>query len=423
VRHRQQAVVVLAAATRFAAGILMGTGLAFFIGRAGGSDFAVGMVSTAYFLGVMVCSPVWGAVADVTGRGRTVLAVTGLGATAAALLLVVLEGVWTQVGARALYATFAAGFPPVMLAVVSASGGRAGRGRSLGFFNSARAAGFTGGQLGAGVLTGLLAPAGLHLVVAGLSLASTLAVLVVDTSPHSGRLPDEADRANGARAVLAAVRRRLLPAIGDRGHLRQNGLRFLYVALALRNVTVLGVMALMPVYLPVELEFRAAVWGALLASNHAGQVAFMYLFGRAADAVGRVVLVALGMAGSGAFALLAAGADLPPPGPVRLAVAAGAFLLLAASYSALTTGALAFIGDVAPADRESELMGLRSTAKGVGGVVGPALFGAVATVAGYRATFAVGSLLAFAGAVTAALALTETRGTTPVGTGAGADDD
>lgn len=73
--------------------------------------------------------------------------------------------------------------------------------------------------------------------------------------------------------------------------------------------------------------------------------------------------------------LVVAAATLPATSTGRFAVGVVAFLLIAASFSAMTTGALAFIGDVAPPDRESELMGLRTTAKGVGVVLGPVLVG------------------------------------------------
>jgi MFS family permease len=398
--------VALAAATRFSSGILMGTGLAFYVDEAGGSSFAVGAVATAYFLGLMLCSPAWGAIADTTGRRRVLLVLTGAGATVATLPLFVLDAVWAQIGARAVYAAFAAGVSPILLTIVSAEGGDAARGRSLGFYNSSRAVGFAGGRFLGGLLVGLATPAALYGVVAGLSAASTLAVIgVSDPTPA----PAPASASVGVREVASEVRRRLLPAPEDRAHLRRNGLRWLYVTLALRNVTVQGVMALMPSYLPNTLGLAGVVWGTLLAVNPAGQTVFMLAFGRVADAVGRKVLVVGGMAGSGAFALVAAGASLPASQPGRIAVAGAAFVLLAASFSALTTGALAFIGDVAPAERESELMGLRFTAKGVGGIVGPAAFGAVAGLVGLSGTFALGSSLAIAAAALAAVALVESR--------------
>jgi MFS family permease len=394
--------IAVAAATRFAGGILMGTALAVYIGRRG-SPLAVSLVSMSYFLGLMLFSPVWGAVADVTGRRRTVLLVTGFGATVAVLPLTVVDGIWGPIGFRALYAAFAAGFAPVVLAIVSTYGGSSGRGRSIGVFNSARSGGFTGGQLTAGVLLGLFAPAELYLVIAGLSLVSTVAVaLLADPTPSPDVQPT-------LSALVGEVRTRLLPAVDEREHLRTNGLRWLYVALAVRNMCVLAIMGLMPPYLVSVVGVSEPVMGALLAVNHGGQVAFMYLLGVAADAVGRKPLVVAGMGGSGLFALVAAAATLPAAPLARIAVAGLAFLLLGAAFSAMTTGAIAFVADVAPADRESELMGLRSTAKGVGGVVGPPLIGALATVTSYETAFAAGSVLALGAAVLVAVALVESH--------------
>lgn len=400
---RRRLLIALAAVARFGSGILMGTGFAVYVDRFGGSPFAVSMLFPAYFLAMMVAAPAWGAVADVTGHRRLVLVVTGLGASLAVLPLLLGSSVWELVAIRGLYAAFAAGFPPVILAVVSETGGEEGRGRELGFFNSARAAGFTSGQLAVGALIGLLAPASTYLVIAAVSAISTLAVGLLEDidTPGTGSV--------SAREIAAEVRSRLLPAREDRAHLRTAGLRWLYAALALRNMTVMGVMSLMPVFLTGAVGAPEALMGLLLAVNPASQVVFMYLFGQVADAAGRKPLIAGGMAGSGAFAVVAAFAVAPGALALRAGVAAVGFLIIAAAYSAMATGALAFIGDVAPAGRESELMGLRSTAKGIGGVVGPPLFGAAATLAGYRFAFLIGSTIAFAAAGLVAVGLAETR--------------
>jgi len=400
---RQRVLVAVAAATRFSAGILLGTGLAFYLGRNDASALVVGLVTTAYFLGMTVFSPFWGAVADVTGRRRTVLVVTGLGATLALAPLFLFTGVWVPILSRGLYAVFAVGFAPVMLAVVSARGGADGRGRSIGFFNAARATGFTGGQLAVGMLLGLLAPDGVYTIIVGISLASTLVVVFLD-----GSAAPKPDSQPTLGELLGEVRRRLLPAVDDRDHLRRNGLWMLYVALAFRNATVIGLFGLMPVYLPETLGISEFVMGALLAINPAGQTVFMLLFGRVADAWGRKPLIVVGIAGSGLFALIAAAATLFS-GPLRLVIAGLSFVVIAAAYSAMTTGALAFIGDVAPAERESELMGLRSTAKGIGGVAGPVVIGGLVGVVGYATAFAVGSSMAFLAALLAGWKLVESR--------------
>ncbi|MDZ7702312.1 MAG: MFS transporter [Halobacteriales archaeon] len=410
--RREWSLIGIATASRFGSGILMGTALAVYIGEIG-SPFAVSLVASAYWVGLMVLSPVWGAVADVTGRRRAVLGVTGLAATLAVLPLVAVDGIWAPIGFRALYAAFAAGFGPVILSIVSARGGEAARGRSVGFFNSTRAVGFSGGQLTAGVLLGLLVPDQLYLVIAGLSLVSTVAVvLLTDPTPAVEAEPSPGE-------LAAEVKRRLLPAAGERGHLLTNGLLWLYVGLAVRNMTVLGTTALAPPYLVQVVGVSEAVMGGILATNHGIQIVAMLALGVVADRAGRKPLIVAGMAGSGLFALLAAGATLPAPGIGRVLVAGAAFLVLGTSFSAMATGAVSFIGDVAPAGRESELMGLRSTSKAIGGVVGPPLLGIAATLASYEAAFAVGSLLAFGAAVLTAVALVESRpaaaGSAPAG--------
>lgn len=233
----------------------------------------------------------------------------------------VVGGVWLPIGFRGLYAVFAAGFLPLMLTIVSEQGGTEGRGRSVGFFNSAAAVGTTIAQVAAGALLGLLVPSDLFLVIAGVVLVTLVAVVFVDDPTGT----EAAERS--ASELRAEIRRRLVPVDGDRGPLRANGLPWLYAGLALRGATVLGVLSLMPIYLVESVGVSEFVMGVLLAINPAGQSVLMYSFGVTADRFGRKTLVVTGMAGSGAFAVVAAGAA--PFGGERLGVVivAAAFLL------------------------------------------------------------------------------------------------
>lgn len=399
-RVQRAALGVAAAASKFAP-ILMGTAMAVYIGRRGGSPLAVSLVLALYFFGLMTFAPVWGALADVTGRRRDVLlAVSALGAVAA-LPLVVVDGIALPLTVRTVYAAFAAGYLPVMLAIVSERGGAEARGRSVGFFSSAQAVGFTFGQLFAGALLGLFAAPELFGVVAAASGVVCLAALVVeDPTPARSRHSTSADLAR-------EVKRRLFPSAAGREHLHTNGLVWLYAAVLLRNLTVLGTTSLLPVYIVNDLGLSEFVMGALLAVNPAGQVATMYLVGEYADRLGRKPFITFGMVGSGGFAAAMAAASLLPSTLARAAVVALGMLVLAAAFSGTRVGAVSFIGDVAPDDRESELIGFRSTARGFGGMVGPALFGLASTVTSIELTYALGSLLAFAAAALVQVALVE----------------
>lgn len=402
VPRRQRALVAFSGAAQVGASIMMGTVMAVYVGRQG-SPFAVGMVLTAYFLASIVFAPVWGAVADITGRRRAVLVGTCGLATLAILPLAFIDGVWLPIGVRGAYGIFAAGFLPVILAIVSERGGTESRGRSIGAFNSARSIGFTGAQFFAGVLLGFLVPSHLYLVIAGVSLAATLAaILIDDPSPTPDTDPTLSN-------VVGEVRDRLLPAAGEREHLTTHGLQWLYVALGLRNMAWLGMSSLLPIYLIAEIGATEFAMGVLLALAPAGEILLMYAFGRTADTVGRKPLIAFGVAGHGVVALLLAAAVVPASPLVGQTIAGVGMVLKAVTFSAMTAGAIAFIGDVAPVARESELMGLRSTAKGIGGVVGPALIGGLATLFSYELAFVTAGGLVLFGGVLAGVKLVESH--------------
>jgi len=356
------------------------TSLAVLIGRTG-TAFEVGMVTTAHFLGLLVFAPLWGAVADITGRRRDVLVGTGVLATGVLAVLAATRGVWGPIALRGLYAGFFAAFPAVMLAVVSERGGDAGRGRALGEFNSLRSVGFAAGQLGAGILLGLTSWAGIFLVLAAINgLGVVAALFVVDPI-------DTGEESLTVQNVLAETRTRLLPATGDRAHLTENGLHWVYVAVGCQSLTFFGILSLAPVYLTGPVGVSEFVMGAFLALNPASRTLGMYVFGRAVDAVGRTPVLAGGLLATAGFAVALAVATVPAALPGRMAVTAVAFLVIAAAYSATSIGSQSFIGDVADADRESELMGLRSTMLGVGGIMGPGILGVLVGVVGYTAAF------------------------------------
>ncbi|MFC7189009.1 MFS transporter [Halocatena marina] len=174
-------------------------------------------------------------------------------------------------------------------------------------------------------------------------------------------------------------------------------------------MTVLGVGGLLPIYLVARVGVSTFLMGALLTINPICQVVFMYVLGRVSDIMGRKPLIVGGAFGSGLYAAVLSMATVPTSIVGRVAVVAIGFLLLAGGFSALMTGTIAFIGDIAPEERESELIGFRQTARGLGGAIGPSVLGAIATVMSYSVAFAVGSLLSFVAAAIVAYHLIESH--------------
>lgn len=396
----QRTTIALGGAAQFGAIMFLGTAMAVYVGERA-SPFAVGMVLSSYFLGMVVFAPVWGVIADVTGRRRAVMLLVSIAATLVLVPLVFVTEVWLQIGLRGLFSMFTVGFLPIMLTIVSERGRGENRGRSVGFFTSTRSIGSASSQFAVGVLLGYLFPQQLYVFAVAISSITILSVLVLeDPTPDSrGRLE--------RRELLERIHERILPTAMIRR--LEDRLRWLYLLLVLRNVTVMGVMSLIPIYILQNVGSSEYTMGILLGLGPAIQIASMYLVGSVSDGIGRKPLLVVGAGGSAFFPLLVAVALLSPELLVRELVVGSGFVVKALSYSALTIGSVTFIGDVAEEFNESELMGLRSTAKGVGGILGPALIGGIATILTIEIAYVVGSALLLVGVLLFESRLTETN--------------
>ena len=409
VQGRQRAAIGAAVATRAAAGGMLTTALAVFVGREG-SAFAVSMLSTAFFFNTMVFTPLWGALGDLSGRRRSItLGLSGL-ATASIFGFLVVETVWGLIGVRALYSLFAVGFGPLMLAIVGDLEGRAHRGRAAGFFTGSFAAGDVGAQLFVGAMLGALAPSELFAVVAAVSLLGT--VLLVPVADPESRVDDAGETGTpsdaspaapltdgglSAGAVRRATVHRIVPGPAERETIRESGLSWLFLGLIVRHMSVKGIGGLVPIYLLTRVGTSEFVMGALLTVGSAVQIFFTNRFGRAADGTvgNRKALVVFGALVSGLYGLLLAFASVPESHLLRLGVAAAGFVAVAAGFAALEVGTITIVGGAVPPSREAAFLGLRSTAMGIGGVLGPMLVGALVVLVGYRAAFSAAALLAF----------------------------
>lgn len=242
------------------------------------------MVSLAYAtfsLGLLVFTPIWGAIADITGRRRAVLVGTGLLSAVAVAPLAFRVSIPLQIACRGLFAIFAAGFQSTILTLVSESGGTADRGRSVGFYNSARSVGSIGGRLFVGYLIGVLIPTDLYLVVVALGLmGGVLTVFLHDPTPA-------ANVSLTLSRLSSEIRRRAVPRKENAALFRENGLGWLYIGIALRNMTEKGFVSVVPVFLVADVGLSEFTMGAVLAVSPAVRIVSMYGFGRLSDEIGR----------------------------------------------------------------------------------------------------------------------------------------
>ena len=374
--------------------------MAVFLGRQSG-PFAVSMALAAYFLGVLIFAPLWGAVSDALGKRKVILVLSGFLSTLVLVTLLFNQGVVVSILVRGLYGATVTGFSPIMLALMSESGGKEGRGRSVGFFNSSRASGFAAGRFTAGFLVGLLVPKAVYAITLLIGLLSTLLAVMVE-DPGGGHEITW-------REVREEVKERVLVYRGKASWLKESGLNWLYTAVALRHMTVKGIGSLLPVYITLRLNIAEPLMGMLLSINPVLQIVFMQLSGWLGDNLGRRPLIIAGTLGSGLFALMASLASFSSNMSLRIALVGSSNAVLAAAFSGLSTGASAFIGDVASLDTQSQLQGFRFMSVGIGGVLGPVLIGTLASIFSYRSSFILASLLAFVAALLVTLYVEETK--------------
>lgn len=285
------------------------------------------------------------------------LVLTALGVAVGVGMLVPLPSSSVVIGSSFLRAFMDVGFAAVALAIVSSASAEARRGRNLSYISSARSLGFAMGALGGGVLLEMLGFRNAFALMAVLPIAALLFVAV---------LPSGA-RPKGARRQAAWAL------------LRSTGLTDLYVGTILRQVAINGAFSLLYVYMAI-LGIPPGMMGAVSALNTLTQVLALVLFGFVADRIGRRRVFLLGFALS---ALV----------PCILAVAtnviwmAAAYVTLGLSFSSLYVGSTAHIGDRVPQERQGTMLGLYETSRGLGGVVGPLVAGALAPMAGFRGMF------------------------------------
>jgi MFS family permease len=391
---RGYGVAELAGATRALAGGILATALAVYVGR-DGSPLAVSALSTVLFAATMVCTPLWGALGDVTGRRRRLLVVASVGASLAAGAFVIVRTVWPTVGVRAVYAAFAVGVSPLLLSLVRVVAGPVHRDSAAGRYSGAIAAGDVVAQLSVGVLIGTVARSTVLLLAAGVSLVGTLVVPWV-RDPVVGTGGTDWS----PRTLTAGVRDRLVPSRTERAALRAAGLTWLFAGLVVRHAAVRGVGALVPLYLLAEVGVSELVMGLLLTVAPAGQVVCMPAFGRLADRGGGRWTVLVGFLASAAYppllaaaAVVADGVDIGaaiapvPPVIAGIGVATVGLLAVGVGFSGIDVGTIAVVGSVVAPDRESAFLGMRATVGGLGGVLGPLLVGAGVVIVGYQLTF------------------------------------
>lgn len=385
-------------AARTAAFSALGIMTQLHLGELGASRFWIGMSTTLAWGAIMLFSQFWGAVSDAVLRRKTVILLAAAGSTLMTLILVLGHSIPSVLIGRFLIEGFGAGLPPATMALLSERGGADTRGQRMTVFTTSQAFGLlTGSVLGGFLSTALPFQLG-FLMITGVSSVAVLSAALVPSAAGPVRNPTM-----GWRALL----RKTLPSLNvvkNDPCAAEHGLINLYLGIVLRKAGIVGIYGLLMVFLRDARDMSPFVSGSLSALNPAAQALAMPLWGRAADRFSRKRVFLAGYALSLLVPLLMLFSTSVYP-------LVAAFIVLGVGFAGFITGVTTFIGDIAPKEREGELMGLIKVSQGFGGIIGPAVAGVVSapSVGDYGGMFVAMAGLILAGLIVTAVGTRDSR--------------
>ncbi len=361
-------------------GVMMNTVLAVHMDRDNASTLQVGLLFSLSALAFLLFPPLWGAISDILERPKRVMLVTVFMSTLFFPLFIIFREPNQSIFLRFVFVACASGFLPPVMSQVSRIGGAEKRGSLLGMLNSSLGLGRGFGRIAAGFLLGFVTPDLSFIIMIFFGIAAFISLLFYE--------PDRKKSGRTFADLVEETINRLIPWKRGISHLKHNGLLWLFTAFSIRDMAILGCFAMLPVYLIKDAGLSEVQMGLMLSLNPFSQVLFQLYFGRLADTMGRKKLICFGLLGSAAVPVLLSFAGSPS------LIFAG-MVLVGFVYSSLSSGTTAFIGDSAPEERVSELMGLHLTFRGFGGFVGPLLVGILSSpdLLGFRNAFIFTGLL------------------------------
>jgi MFS family permease len=320
------------------------------------SLFLISAASSLGSVGVLVGSYFWGRLSDRAGR-RAFILVTAVGVAAAIAILIPLPGNTLVVTTSFARSFMDIGFASMSLALISAASATATRARAMSYNSSARSLGFALGAMGAGVILERLGYRNGFLLMACLPMLAALLVVRLPREPKPVPMP------------------RQLPWHA----LREAGLTRLYLGTILRQFSANGAFALLYVYMD-DLGISPVLMGTVSSLNTLTQVGALVGFGWLADRIGRRKVFLFGFGMSTLLpCVLALSRNVP--------MMALSYVTLGISFSSLYIGSTAHIGDRVPIERQGTMLGLFEMARGLGGLLGPLLAGAIVPLVGYAGMF------------------------------------
>jgi len=353
----------------------------------GATEANIGFIAAAStVVGIFTSVPA-GALSDLYGRRRVILASAFVFASAPFLYLLVTDP-WQLALVRVYHGFATAIFGPVAMALVADLFSK-GRGESMGWYSSATlfgrsAAPFVGGFL--------LAFASYRWVYVACGLAGLVALLLAARLPIGGHTQPGATMAESwqklRRGLGEVVRSRPILAISATEALQY----FSYGALE----------TFLPLYAVFVAKLSTVEVGTIFLVQVLTTALSKPLMGRTSDRIGRRPMIAAGLGISGlSMALVAFTSVLlgmaPPTASFAYLLVVG--IIYGLGLSVVTSSTSAYVSELARASAYGSALGVLSTIMDIGHSTGPMVAGLLVAGFGYQATFVSVAALLLVGTV------------------------
>ncbi len=327
----------------------------------GASLFHVGLLSTLRGVAAVIFSPIWGILSDRKNRKPYLILSSFISLIALMLYPTASTVTWLMILVF-FFASANAGFNPIATALSSEKSKR--RGLEISFFNSALAAGNFASRMIMGIfLIWISVKASLWLFAFIFTLSIIPLFLIKEK--HSD---------------LIKRRKHFLISVEDFRLMKNNGLWSVYIASFMRQAGTSGWLSVIAVYLVYSVKLSASTVGFISGLNPLVQIFSTLYFARLVEKRNSKHVMIIGMLLSALAPLLLA--------VVKNSVGASiAFGVLGLGYGAFISGTTTYISFATTSDLRGRFMGLFSSSRSMGSIVGPLIAGSMATILGYNFMF------------------------------------
>ncbi len=329
----------------------------------GATLFQVGAASSLRGLAAIAFSPTWGALSDKNGRKKYLFVSSVMSLFILTFYPFASNVLWLTLLVF-LFASTNAGFTPIATALASESSKR--RGVEISFLNTSISIGNFIGKIIVGVVF-LWISIKLSLWIFILIFASSVIPLLKINENEKDKSPQK-------------KKRNVFINLEDVKLMKENQLWSVYIGTFLRQFGVNGVLSIIAVYMVYSARITPSMTGFLAGLNPLVQIFSILFFARVVEKKNSKHSIMLGMALTTLSLLFFAvwksilGISL-------------AYIILGLGYGAFISGATTYVSFVTSSNLRGRFMGLFSSFRSTGVVLGSLTAGAMATAFGYEVSF------------------------------------